>query len=59
MGDGKEMDYGARVRSDLEEIYRTFRVVDEAYRRFRALLLQDPPKPESLMPVEWIAISNQ
>ena len=53
------MDHGAKVRSELKEIYDIYKVIDEAYRRFRALLLQDPPKTGNLMPVEWIAIARQ
>jgi hypothetical protein len=50
-------DTGARTALELNKIHSTYERVDEAYRRFRSLLMKDPPGP-GIMPIEWLPISD-
>jgi hypothetical protein len=57
MGLEKRFDPGETTAAQLSELEVTFEIADEVYRRFRTLILQDPPLPES-RPIEWVPISD-
>ncbi len=50
-------DLGRKIAEDLLKIHSIYRTADEAYRRFRKLLLDRPPPPGH-MPIEWIPVSD-
>jgi hypothetical protein len=54
-----KLDIGPRVCADLAEFRLWFSRADEAYRRFRRFLIDNPVygDPEN-NPIEWLPISN-
>ena len=52
-----QCDLAAQIEAQVDEIQSAFKEADEVFRLFRAAILADPPP--TLVPVEWIPISDQ
>jgi hypothetical protein len=53
-----QIDLGKRVAEQLAEIRSICQTVDDAYRTFRAMLLENDPDLGS-MPIEWLPTYDQ
>ena len=53
----RRLDLGEKMAAQLRQVQSTYETADETYRRFRTLILEDPPD-ERDTPVEWIPVSD-